>query len=119
MGDISKNFSRSEFECECGCGFATVDIELMGLLEKVRHYFGGKRVTINSGCRCSDHNKAIGGSKNSRHMQGIAADIVIDGVHPLSVYGYIDSIAPDRYGLGSYPTFTHIDVRPNKARWHG
>ena len=26
MGDLSENFSRSEFECKCGCGFATVDV---------------------------------------------------------------------------------------------
>jgi uncharacterized protein YcbK (DUF882 family) len=116
---ISKNFYRSEFSCKCGCGFATADVELIKLLEKIRRNFNGKIVTVNSGSRCSDHNFNIGGHWNSKHMQGIAADIVVKGVPPLEVYQYVDSIAPDKYGLGCYKTFTHIDIQPQKKRWNG
>lgn len=116
---VSQNFSRSEFACQCGCGFSVVDVELVGLLERVRHHFKGKPVTINSACRCLRHNLDIGGHRSSKHMQGIAADIQVKGVHSLMVYQFIDHIAPDRYGLGNYPTFTHIDVQPTKKRWHG
>jgi uncharacterized protein YcbK (DUF882 family) len=119
MQKISKNFSRSEFKCRCGsCDFATADVELIGLLEKIRSHFNAP-VTVNSACRCQEHNKNEGGHRNSKHMQGIAADIVVKGVHPLKVYGFVDSIAPDRYGIGNYPTFTHVDVQPTKKRWHG
>ena len=116
---ISQNFKRSEFECACGCGFATVDIELVGLLERVRSHFKGKPITINSACRCEDHNNAVGGHKKSKHMQGIAADIVVKGIPSAAVYQYIDYIAPDRYGLGIYESFTHVDVQPTRKRWPG
>lgn len=119
MGDISKNFSRSEFQCGDNCGFSTADYELIRLLEKIKRYFNNRAVIINSGCRCNDHNEAVGGSAGSKHKQGIAADIVVKGVHPLKIYQYVDSIAPDTYGIGHYPTFTHIDVRKDKGRWHG
>ncbi len=114
---VSQNFSRSEFECSCQCGFATVDVELIGLLERIRSHFFDAPVTVNSACRCADHNASIGGHKNSKHMQGIAADIVVKGVTPLQVFEYIDSLAPDRYGIGCYETFTHIDVQPTRKRW--
>lgn len=117
--NVSRNFKREEFKCQCGCGFATVDVELIGLLERIRSHFKGKPVVINSACRCPEHNANIGGHKSSKHMQGIAADIVVKGVHPMVVYQFVDHIAPDRYGVGVYPTFTHIDVQPTRKRWHG
>lgn len=38
----------------------------------------GKPVVINSGFRCPELNKAVGGSPNSQHMAGEAADIRVD-----------------------------------------
>lgn len=35
----------------------------------------GKPVVVTSGYRCPELNKAVGGAKNSHHMQGMAADI--------------------------------------------
>ena len=116
MGDISKNFSRSEFACKCGCGFATVDVELIEVLERIRQEFK-KPITINSGCRCEAHNKSIGGADGSKHKLGIAADIVISGYSPFAIYQTLNKIYSDKYGIGKYKTFTHIDVRPNKSRW--
>lgn len=115
MNKLSKNFSRSEFACKCGCGFDTVDTELLEILEKVRTHFG-KPVTINSACRCENHNESIGGGKNSQHKFGRAADIVVKGIQPSQVVEFIESAYPD-CGLGIYPTFTHIDSRGIKARW--
>lgn len=118
MGDVSNNFSRSEFACQCGCGFMTVDIELLKVLETVRSHFK-KPVKINSACRCEDHNKDIGGSYGSKHKQGIAADIVVSRTSPDKVYDFLDLFMPNSYGVGKYNSFTHIDVRKTKARWHG
>lgn len=119
MGDISENFSRSEFACKCGCGFATVDVDLVATLEVVRKRFRGKPIQINSACRCEEHNEKIGGSYGSKHKQGIAADIVVKGVHPDDVYDFLDLFMPKSYGVGKYNSFTHIDVRTLKARWRG
>ena len=118
MGDISKNFSRSEFACKDNCGFSTVDVELLKVLETVRNHFK-RPVKINSACRCESHNKSVGGSQGSKHKLGIAADIVVKGIKPYDVYLFLDSFMPNSYGICVYKTFTHIDVRKTKARWRG
>ena len=115
---LSLNFSRGEFACGCGCGFATVDTELLKVLEVVRKRFNSP-VTINSGCRCEYHNLKVGGSYGSKHKQGIAADMVVKGIEPEIVYEFLDSHQPNRYGVGCYKSFTHIDIRGKKARWKG
>jgi|TARA_R110000782_G_scaffold49134_3_gene107042 uncharacterized protein YcbK (DUF882 family) len=118
MGDLSVNFSRSEFACNCGCGFATADIKLVYLLESIRERFK-KPVRISSASRCTDYNQHVGGVKTSKHLQGIACDIQIKGVKPYDIYKFVDSYSPNNYGIGLYSTFTHIDVRKNKSRWKG
>lgn len=118
MGDISKNFSRSEFACKCGCGFQTIDVDLIKILETIRSHFK-EPVKINSACRCDEHNARVKGSQASKHKQGIAADIIVRDVKPYDVYLFLDSFMPNSYGLGLYKTFTHVDVRKIKARWKG
>ena len=114
MGDISKNFSRSEMSCRCGCGFNTVDVELIAILEDLREHFD-RPVRINSACRCEKHNKHVGGAKTSQHLIGRAADITVDDVSPIGVYTYLsDNLSG---GVGRYASFTHVDSRVNKARW--
>jgi uncharacterized protein YcbK (DUF882 family) len=77
-------------------------------------------LTINSAARCPAHNMAVGGSANSYHPQARAMDIRITGISPHQVYGYLDTRYPDRYGVGLYNTFTHIDTRSSwRARWTG
>lgn len=45
-------------------------------LEQVRTALGGHPIHVNSGYRCEALNAKIGGAKASRHMSGLAADIV-------------------------------------------
>lgn len=116
MGDISTHFNRKEFACKCGCGFNAVDKELLEVIEDVRTHFG-KPLIINSANRCESHNAKEGGSKNSQHLKGMAADIRINGVTPDSVAAYLLNKYPNKYGIGMYNTFTHIDVRAIKSRW--
>lgn len=116
MGSISPYFDRQEFACKCGCGFSAVDVELLEVLHLVRLKFGAA-VMISSACRCKSHNESVGGSTGSKHMLGIAADIVVRGVAPSDVYEYLDDEWPDSLGIGRYSTFTHVDVRAIKARW--
>jgi uncharacterized protein YcbK (DUF882 family) len=118
MGDLSTNFSRSEFACKCNCGFDTVDIELIKVLEKIRTHFA-RPIQINSGCRCKRHNEAEGStSKKSQHLYGRAADIFIMTVPPEKIAAYVDSKWPGRFGLGVYSSWVHIDSRTDgPARW--
>ena len=43
-------------------------------LEEVKDVAEGKAVLISSGYRCPKLNSAVGGSRNSAHMEGLAAD---------------------------------------------
>jgi uncharacterized protein YcbK (DUF882 family) len=118
MGDLSPNFSRHEFACKCGCGLDTADAETLVMLETIRQHYGVP-VTITSGCRCEAHNRAVGGSPDSQHVQCRAADIVVQGVEPGRVQAYCKRIWPGKYGIGSYDWGTHIDSRSECARWSG
>ena len=117
MGDLSKDFSRWEFACNCGCGFDTVDIETLEVVQEIRDHFNA-RVSVSSGCRCRYWNAHEGGAPDSLHVHARAADISVVGVHPDKVADYLEAKYPDRYGIGRYNTFTHIDTRSgHTARW--
>ncbi len=111
----TKHFKETEFACKC-CSKIKPSSELMAVLQLVRIHFN-KPVTITSSYRCDKHNAAVGGAAKSKHLEGIAADIQIKGVFPADVYQFLDTIFPNSYGIGSYNSFTHIDVRSTKARW--
>lgn len=115
MGDLAEFFSRDEFACKCGCGFDTVDAELLEILVKVRDYFG-RKMTVNSGCRCESHNRKVGGVPASQHLKGRAADVVVESVNPQLVAEAAAQFGAS--GIKSYDTFTHIDSRSG-ADWHG
>ena len=118
MGDLTKHFSRSEFACRCGCGYDGISLATVMACEAVREHFK-RPVRINSGCRCEGHNTAVGGSKNSRHVAGDAADITVDKIDAAEVAAYCNHLIADNGGIGAYPTFTHIDTRGKRARWGG
>lgn len=114
-------FKRSEFKCKCGkCGGFPVepDEELVKLLEKIREHFNAP-VVITSGIRCKTHNANVGGASASQHLYGTAADIVVKGASPAKVVSYAETLLPNTGGIGTYSTFTHVDVRKNKSRWNG
>lgn len=46
------------------------------ILDPLRERYG-KPITVNGGYRCPALNKAVGGSKTSQHMTGLAADITV------------------------------------------
>lgn len=116
---LSKNFKLDEFKCKCGkCDPILVDEALVTWLQKIRDHFG-KSVNINSGYRCEAHNSSpkVGGSKSSHHVKGKAADIRVEGVTPVEVAKYAESIGIQRIGL--YDTFVHIGSATTKSFWKG
>lgn len=118
---LSKNFVSDEFKCKCNrptCNASFISEELIQELEYIRAYFNSP-VRVNSGYRCQQHNQQIGGTVNSQHTYGRAADIDVAGVDPQKVQEYLKNRHQDKYGIGSYRTFTHIDVREDRARWNG
>ena len=118
MDRLTKNFKREEFACKCGCGYNTVDFDLVNICQEIADYFHDV-VTVSSGCRCTSHNKAVGGGVNSQHLLGRAADLKLKHTEPDAVQAYLINRYPDSLGIGKYNTFTHIDSRDTKTRWEG
>ncbi len=110
-------FTRADFACKCGCGFDAMDYELLTVLEKISNLYGP--IAINCACRCVKHNASamVGGKPKSQHIFGKAADIKASGLPPDKLQEFLCNEYNDKYGIGKYKTFTHIDVRNGKARW--
>ncbi len=79
MGDLTKNFSRIEFECPDKCGFDNINMRTVYLLQEIRDELGDM-LMVESGCRCERYNLAVGGVADSGHTTGEAADIYTDGM---------------------------------------
>ena len=90
MEQITKNFTLEEFtrsETAERMGIKNVPgnrerlaiVNLCAkLLQPLRDIYG-KPIRINSGYRCPELNKAVGGVSNSMHQNGEASDLSIDG----------------------------------------
>ena len=115
---LSTNFKVKEFACTDGSDPIFIDSELVNVLQKIRTHFG-KPVTITSAYRTPTRNKAVGGTTYSQHQYGTAADIKVKGTTPEKVAEYAETLLKNKGGVGTYATFTHIDTRATKARWHG
>lgn len=116
---ISKHFKVREFaQKDFRCDKVIVNTELIDVLEDIRAHFN-KPVNVTSGYRTPEYNTKIGGVKNSQHTKGTAADIKVSGIPAKEVQKYLKHKYQNKYGIGSYSTFTHIDVRAKKARWRG
>lgn len=120
---ITKNFSLKEFECKCGCEMPDfVKKNVTGLaenLQALRDEVG--RLDLTNAYRCKAHNADVGGSVNSQHLLGKAADIKSKTTSPKKmiqiIEGLIKSEKINQGGLGLYNTFTHYDTRGTRARW--
>jgi uncharacterized protein YcbK (DUF882 family) len=123
MKMLSKNFEKQEFDCKGnGCCDKT-QIPNQLLIDGIQQLrdMCGRPLHINSGIRCAKHNKAVGGSENSFHVSGDAADVSVP-----------KDLSPDQFasmakkipqfkngGIGIYKSWIHVDVRGFKARWRG
>lgn len=113
-------FNTKEFESKDGApspyGETVVHRELIVRLNAIRSRFK-KPIIVNSGYRSPEHNKAVGGVKNSTHVQGIAADIRPEDLKDLPELQKIADELNTHGGVGFYNTFVHVDVRGEKSRW--
>lgn len=113
--NLTPNFKLDEIKCKCGCDTVVVNFKTMLLLQALRDHFG-KPIRIVSGTRCENHNKAVGGAPQSKHMQGIACDIKVADVHPEDVARVAAQVGFN--GIGVYTNngnmFTHVDTRDAK-----
>lgn len=118
-GDVqlTDHFRANEFKCKDNSRIVIINYTLLTVLEDLRKCLG-KAITINSGYRTVAYNsKTSGASPQSQHTLGKAADIKVADKTPLEVYTYLNNKYSDKFGIGIYDTFVHIDVRDKKSRW--
>lgn len=132
MGDLTKNISRHELECNCGeCGLSYVCMDTVNAVQECCDHFANKLglnkvvLVITSASRCYEYNRlpvsegGPGSNDNSQHPKCKAIDFKILSIDPHDVYDYLNAKYSDRYGIGDYDRFTHLDTRDYKARWEG
>lgn len=113
----SEFFTEKEFTCPCGCGFgskeADIAPELIRALVAMR-LLTMHPITINSGARCPDYNKLLGGKPDSAHLAGPtgqcrAADIkALTSIDRRLLMNAGITWGIKRIGIGA--SFLHIDV---------
>ena len=111
MGDLSANFSEREFRCPC-CDASKINMGFIDKLQFAREQIG-KSMTITSGYRCFSHNRTVGGSDNSSHVIGLAADISCTNSSDRMLFL---SIFPEFFNrIGVTSKFIHVDIDDAKA----
>lgn len=130
---ITPHFKFSDIVCPC-CERVKIlpgTFRHMAILEDMRNELGFPLI-INSGYRCPDHNRRIGGAARSWHMifatdvrpawRTEADDGTVDDVEFLKRIDRFRKLAetiPEIGGIGRYNTFTHIDTRLGRMTWRG
>lgn len=111
------HFSPREMACR-GTGELIVSVELLDALEQLRTKLGNKPLIVTSAYRTPEHNKRVGGAKDSRHVKGDCVDLALGDHNGATVEAVAESLGFT--GIGRYPDrgFIHLDMRPGEpARW--
>lgn len=111
-----RHFTVNEFRCR-HCGDVKLEINLLLKLEELRKFIGNRPIIINSGYRCTIHNKKVNGAVNSQHLYGRAADISVKGI-TIKILAIRANEVFVKGGVGYYSSFVHVDVRGYRARWN-
>lgn len=89
-------------------------------MEEVRRILGEKPILISSGYRAPAVNAAVGGSKGSKHMSGLAVDFICPGFGtPLAI---CKKLQPQMRELGidqlihEYDTWVHLGLTTGTPR---
>jgi len=121
MGDLKRNFNRSEFACKCGCGFDEINPLISEMCQELRDFIGVP-LRINSGCRCPERNKEAG-STSPNHVHGNAADISCQHYNARELANFIQELYLEGKMQGleyclMEGGWVHIDCdRPRKNRF--
>lgn len=109
------HFKKSEFTCKCGCNLNNINVSMVEVMENIRNHFN-KPVIITSGTRCEKHNREVGGTTNSKHLDGKACDFVVSGVPNYEVLNYTNKLKNEgkiRYTYGrtiNMGNAVHVDI---------
>lgn len=117
---LSKNFDSDEFKCPC-CGEFINSLAFRAFVAKLQdaRTEAGIPFVITSGYRCWNHNKDVGGKRDSSHLTGIAVDLRAQTASER--FGLINALLKagfTRIGIGR--NFVHVDIdreKPDHLIW--
>lgn len=107
------SFSPKEIACR-GTGNVLIDPDALDKLQALRDRIG-KPMIVNSAYRSPQHNRRVGGAKNSLHMEGVAFDVLMSNHDP---HKYEQAARAVGFtGFGYYPKsgFMHVDTGPARS----
>jgi zinc D-Ala-D-Ala carboxypeptidase len=95
-------------------------IRTVTVMEEVRSLLGDKPILISSGYRSPQVNAAVGGSKSSAHMSGLAADFSCPGFGtPLQIckklHPHMKELGIDQL-IHEYGTWVHLGLSASAPR---
>ncbi|MBC7181802.1 MAG: DUF882 domain-containing protein, partial [Roseovarius sp.] len=93
------SFSPAEIASR-GDGAIKINTEAMDRLQSLRNRLG-KPLIVLSAYRSPAHNKAVGGAKHSKHMEGTAFDIAMSNHDPVAFEAAARAVG--FLGFGYYP----------------
>ena len=111
-------FKSEEFHCKCGepdCpARGEINLVLGQKLDTLRSMVGTPLV-INSGLRCPEYNRKVGGVDSSAHEAGLAADIAASdsGIRFRILQALFNADLFKRVGIAK--SFVHVDIDGSKA----
>lgn len=108
-----KSFSPRELACK-GTGSLLVDEIALDKLQALRDKLGIP-LLVTSAYRSPEHNRKVGGAKDSYHMQGVAFDIRMENQDPLAFELAAREVGFRGIGYYTKQGFMHIDTGPERT----
>lgn len=122
---LSAHFNVQEFKCQCGKSHdILIDSGLVDKLEALYTALNCSKIIVTSGYRCSEHDKAVGGTGGGQHTKGTAADVCCYGQDRQPISSKTVCCKAQDLGFGGIANitssyqYTHLDVRTG-YRWLG
>jgi len=110
-------FTHEELACRCGCSILNLSQGFLEKLTTLREYVHHP-MSITSGCRCPEHNKAINGKPDSFHLIShpwgcCAVDVSMYGWPSQKRWKFIKTALDQGWsiGLNWQKSFIHLDRR--------
>jgi len=110
--ELAFKLTMGEFACKC-CGQGMAHIKLLLAWEKLRRQLD-RAITVTSGFRCIEHNKAVGGESTSQHLYGKALDIKFNP-REMALVDLIELFTAAGFrGIGRGDGWWHLDTRSSE-----
>jgi zinc D-Ala-D-Ala carboxypeptidase len=107
------NFSPAEIACR-GTGKLLVNEAALGALQALRDRLG-KPLILRSAYRSPEHDRAVGGGKASKHLEGVAFDVEMANHDPEAFEAAARAVGFQGFGFYPRSGFIHIDLGPARS----